>query len=149
MGTAVIIDGCIEATQEAKYEPMNHSTKSNADHIRSWYAATAHTLPNCRTLEESIDADVCVVGGGFTALTAALTLSRAGYRVALVESRPDRCGDGYHRNNGGLRPFCSSAPAGFSRWDTVTLAQACRRYAVLQPSRSTLRGSVLSNLCST
>jgi gamma-glutamylputrescine oxidase len=78
---------------------MNRSTKSNADHIRSWYAATAHTLPNCPTLEESIDADVCVVGGGFTGLAATLTLSRAGYRVALVESR--RIGWGASGRNGG------------------------------------------------
>ncbi len=99
MDTAVIINGCIEATQEAKYEPMNHSTKPNADHVRSWYAATAHTLPNCPTLKESIDVDVCVVGGGFTGLTAALTLSRAGYRVALVESQ--RIGWGASGRNGG------------------------------------------------
>ena len=80
MDTAVIIDGCIEATQAPKYEPMKHSTKPNAGHIRSWYAATARIFPNCPTLDESIDADVCIVGGGFTGLAAALTLGRAGYR---------------------------------------------------------------------
>ena len=80
---------------------MNRPTKSNTGHIRSWYAATAHILPNCPTLEESIDADVCIVGGGFTGLAAALTLSRAGYRVALVESR--RIGWGASGRNGG---FC-------------------------------------------
>ena len=56
MGIAVIIGAWVEATQEANCEPMNYSTKSNTDHIRSWYAATAHTLPNCPTLEESIAA---------------------------------------------------------------------------------------------
>ena len=86
MGTAVIIDGCIEATQEAKYEPMNHSTKSNADHIRSWYAATAHTLPNCPTLEESPEPRL-IMGHNFMKEPRPPQSTRRALAIGLLVSR--------------------------------------------------------------
>ncbi len=43
--------------------------------------------------------DVCVVGGGFTGLSAALHLARAGFRTALLEAA--RLGNGASGRNGG------------------------------------------------
>jgi gamma-glutamylputrescine oxidase len=67
--------------------------------IGSWYAATARGLPDQPRLEGRHDADVCVVGGGYTGLSAALHLAARGYRVALLEAR--RVGWGASGRNGG------------------------------------------------
>jgi gamma-glutamylputrescine oxidase len=50
-------------------------------------------------LEEGVEADVCVVGGGYTGLSAALHLAEAGFAVALVEAQ--RVGWGASGRNGG------------------------------------------------
>jgi gamma-glutamylputrescine oxidase len=65
----------------------------------SWYAATATPLPPFPALEGELTADVCVVGGGYTGLSAALHLAEAGYDVALVEAQ--RVGWGASGRNGG------------------------------------------------
>ena len=53
----------------------------------NYYAATAPRVDTFAKLEGNIDADVCVVGGGFTGLSAALELAQRGFSVALLESR--------------------------------------------------------------
>ncbi len=68
-------------------------------HIDSYYAATAHCIPEHRRLEDTIRCDVCVVGGGFTGVSAALHLSELGYDVVLLESQ--RVGWGASGRNGG------------------------------------------------
>ena len=65
----------------------------------SWYAATATALPECPPLRGETRADVCVVGAGFTGLSAALHLAEAGYDVALIEAH--RVGFGASGRNGG------------------------------------------------
>ena len=50
------------------------------------------TLPTFGPLEDDLRVEVAVVGGGITGLTAAHLLTRAGVRVALLESR--RVGSG-------------------------------------------------------
>lgn len=65
----------------------------------SWYAATAHELPRFETLKEDVKADVCVVGGGYTGLSAALHLAQAGRDVVLIEAQ--RVGFGASGRNGG------------------------------------------------
>ena len=49
---------------------------ANAEHFHpyppSWYAATAHRIPSRPTLEGVKQVDVCVIGGGYTGLSAAL-----------------------------------------------------------------------------
>ncbi|MDJ0628718.1 MAG: FAD-binding oxidoreductase [Rhodobacter sp.] len=65
----------------------------------SWYAATAEPLPPFAALRGETAADVCVVGGGFTGLSAALHLAEKGYDVALIEAH--RVGFGASGRNGG------------------------------------------------
>ena len=65
----------------------------------SWYAATAEALPPFPALEGEARADVCVVGGGFTGLSAALHLRERGLDVVLLEAQ--RVGFGASGRNGG------------------------------------------------
>jgi gamma-glutamylputrescine oxidase len=65
----------------------------------SWYAATVDPLPPFAQLRGETRADVCIVGGGYTGLSAALHLARKGYDVALVEAH--RVGFGASGRNGG------------------------------------------------
>lgn len=65
----------------------------------SWYAATAHHWPLQPSLQSSVECDVCVIGGGFTGLSAALHLAQRGYRVALLDAH--RVGWGASGRNGG------------------------------------------------
>jgi gamma-glutamylputrescine oxidase len=65
----------------------------------SWYAATARELAPFPALAGEVEADVCVVGGGYTGLSAALHLAEAGFDVALVEAQ--RVGWGASGRNGG------------------------------------------------
>ncbi|GGH22300.1 gamma-glutamylputrescine oxidase [Cribrihabitans marinus] len=65
----------------------------------SWYAATANPIDRFDALRGETRADVCVVGGGYTGLSAALHLAEAGFDVALVEAH--RVGFGASGRNGG------------------------------------------------
>lgn len=65
----------------------------------SWYAATAKALPPFPALREPITADVCVIGAGYTGLSAALHLAEAGMRVVLLDAQ--RVGFGASGRNGG------------------------------------------------
>lgn len=69
------------------------------DHPASWYAATAHPLPALPSLAGTVRADVCVIGGGYTGLSAALHLAEAGLDVVLLEA--GRVGSGASGRNGG------------------------------------------------
>jgi gamma-glutamylputrescine oxidase len=66
----------------------------------SYYAATAIGIHEHPVLEEPVRADVCVIGGGFTGLSAALNLAEQGMDVVLLEA--ERIGFGASGRNGGL-----------------------------------------------
>jgi len=68
-------------------------------HASSWYAATANPHPPHPPLEGTVRCDVCVVGGGYTGLTAALELAERGMDVVLLEA--ERVGWGASGRNGG------------------------------------------------
>ncbi len=65
----------------------------------SWYAETTDPLPPFPYLEGDLRADVCVVGGGYTGLSAAWHLAQAGLDVVLLEAQ--RVGFGASGRNGG------------------------------------------------
>lgn len=65
----------------------------------SWYAATAEPLAPLPPLKGSTRADVCIVGGGYTGLSAALHLAQRGLDVVLLEAH--RVGFGASGRNGG------------------------------------------------
>lgn len=65
----------------------------------SWYEATAGERPAYPALDGDRSADVVIVGGGFTGLSAAAHLAKAGVNVVLIEAQ--RFGDGASGRNGG------------------------------------------------
>ncbi len=65
----------------------------------SYYTATATPLEEFPAVSGVIKADVCVIGGGYTGLSAALHLAERGYDVALIDAH--RVGFGASGRNGG------------------------------------------------
>lgn len=65
----------------------------------SYYEVSAGERPRFPSLAGAVRADVCVVGGGFTGLSAALHLAERGYSVVLLEA--DRVAAGASGRNGG------------------------------------------------
>ncbi|MFO1208514.1 MAG: FAD-binding oxidoreductase [Amaricoccus sp.] len=65
----------------------------------SYYAATAHEAPPRPPLEGEVRTGVCVVGAGFTGLSAALELAERGHEVAVLEGA--KVGWGASGRNGG------------------------------------------------
>ncbi|MFV0245876.1 MAG: NAD(P)/FAD-dependent oxidoreductase [Qingshengfaniella sp.] len=76
-----------------------HANDRPGRYPHSWYAATADPPPPQPALAGTVRADICVVGGGYTGLSAALHLARRGYAVRLLEAQ--RLGFGASGRNGG------------------------------------------------
>jgi gamma-glutamylputrescine oxidase len=68
-------------------------------HPESYYVATANAMPEHPTLRDSAYADVCVIGGGFTGVAAALHLAERHFDVVLLEAA--RIGAGASGRGGG------------------------------------------------
>jgi gamma-glutamylputrescine oxidase len=65
----------------------------------SWYEDTVGDRPSYPKLDGDRRADIAIVGGGYTGLSAAVNLAKAGTSVALVDAH--RFGDGASGRNGG------------------------------------------------
>jgi glycine/D-amino acid oxidase-like deaminating enzyme len=93
----------------------------------AWWQEEAPPDDELPPLVGAVDADVAIVGGGFTGLWTALELKRArpATRVVLLEAA--RCGDGASGRNGGfLHGYWASLPRLvelFGREQAVALAQ--------------------------
>lgn len=70
-----------------------------AQPLSSWYAASANRQLDCPPLQGSIEADVCIVGGGFTGVNTAIELAQRGLSVVLLEA--GEIGWGASGRNGG------------------------------------------------
>ncbi len=105
----------------------------------SYYLDTARGATQRPSLRERETADVCVIGGGYTGLSAALHLAERGYEVVLLEAR--RVGWGAAGRNGGQigsgqRQDESALEASFGRqaarrlWDLAEEAKGIVRERV-------------------
>lgn len=68
-------------------------------HPDSYYAASANPAPVYPALEGTVEADVCVIGAGYTGLSSALHLAERGYKVVVLEA--ERVAWGASGRNGG------------------------------------------------
>ena len=68
-------------------------------HAPSYYAHTAHPSPERAPLRGHVQADVCIVGAGYTGLSAGIALAEAGLSVVVLEQA--RVGWGASGRNGG------------------------------------------------
>ncbi|WPC05330.1 FAD-binding oxidoreductase [Pseudomonas benzenivorans] len=71
----------------------------SAQHAASYYAASVNRQLDFPPLGGELRADVCVVGGGFSGLNAAIELAQKGLSVVLLEAR--KVGWGASGRNGG------------------------------------------------
>jgi glycine/D-amino acid oxidase-like deaminating enzyme len=68
-------------------------------HTGSYYAATVNEVTDYAPLRGTQNADVCVIGAGFTGISTALHLAERGYKVHVVEA--NKVGWGASGRNGG------------------------------------------------
>lgn len=75
------------------------SNDRQGEYPDSWYAATSNSLEAFAPLRGETKADVCVIGAGYTGLSAALHLAQSGMDVVLLDAH--RVGFGASGRNGG------------------------------------------------
>ena len=73
--------------------------KQPRSHTGSYYAASVNDTSDFAPLSGSVNADVCVIGAGFTGISTALHLAERGYNVHVVEA--NKVGWGASGRNGG------------------------------------------------
>lgn len=106
------------------------------DYPESYYVATATGMTAHSSLAGEVACDVCIVGGGFTGLSAALHMAERGYSVVLLEA--NRLGWGASGRNGGqvnsgLRMTPCTLVARFGR------EEARRLWALAEEAKATVR----------
>lgn len=74
-------------------------TMASSAHAPSYYAHSANPAPARPPLAGVVDADVCIVGAGYTGLSAGIALAEAGKRVVILEQ--SSVGWGASGRNGG------------------------------------------------
>jgi len=112
---------------------------SCAAHAESYYAATVPDLPTFPVPEGRLNADVCVVGGGYTGLSTALELAERGFDVVLLEA--ERVGWGASGRNGGQ--ICTGLHGDMGHlaaW--VGAADARRLFALAEEGKEIIRERV-------
>jgi gamma-glutamylputrescine oxidase len=84
---------------EWRRDEGERSVVQEAGHVDSYYAASARGLVEHPQLEGRIDTEVCIIGGGFTGVSALLHLAELGRDAVLIEAK--RIGSGASGRNGG------------------------------------------------
>ncbi len=79
---------------------LSQDRSDTNDYPDSYYHATQNRQLDLDPLDGACRTDVCIVGGGYTGLSAALHLSQRGFKVLLLEAR--KVGWGASGRNGGL-----------------------------------------------
>ncbi|WP_374980107.1 FAD-binding oxidoreductase [Pseudomonas solani] len=74
-------------------------TTPSAERCASYYTATLNSETDYPTLQGTVEADVVIIGGGFTGVATAVELAERGLKVALVEAK--KIGWGATGRNGG------------------------------------------------
>ena len=69
-------------------------------HPPSWYRQQQPNLPKYSPLDNTIDTDICIVGGGLAGLNTAYSLSESGREVVVLEA--DQISAGASGRNGGM-----------------------------------------------
>ncbi|HVI52609.1 MAG TPA: FAD-binding oxidoreductase [Candidatus Sulfotelmatobacter sp.] len=80
-------------------EQTDGTASRPAAHAPSYYAATANPHQPRPPLKGAVSADVCIVGAGFTGISAALHLAEQGMKVVVLEAA--KVGWGASGRNGG------------------------------------------------
>jgi gamma-glutamylputrescine oxidase len=108
-------------------------------HVPSYYAASIAAAPERPALGGDLGGDVCVVGAGFTGLSAALELAERGYRVVVLEAKRVAWGAS-GRNGGQIGSGYPSGMARLSRW--VGEGDARRLFALAEAAKALIRARV-------
>jgi glycine/D-amino acid oxidase-like deaminating enzyme len=94
---------------------------------RSWWRAEAPPDEESAALEGTADADVAVIGGGFTGLWTALELRRRRPSARIVLLEAGRCGDGASGRNGGfLHGYWAALPRLVDMFGADAAVALCR-----------------------
>lgn len=98
----------------------------------SYYTATATPSPAHPALRSEVTADVCVIGAGYTGLSAALELAKAGYKVVVLEAKT--VGYGASGRNGGQ--ICTGFSAGQGKIEAqLGKADATKCFAIAEEAK--------------
>ena len=100
----------------------------------SYYRASANPHPGHPRLEGEHEADVCVIGAGFTGLSAALELAERGFSVAVLEA--ETVGWGASGRNGGQ--ICSGFSSGMGKLEAQAGKDDARKCWALSEEAKTL-----------
>ncbi len=78
---------------------MSETPNANSAYPPSYYAASRNIIRQPQVLEGAVEADICVVGAGYSGLSAAISLAEQGFKVVMVEAA--EVGWGASGRNGG------------------------------------------------
>ena len=78
---------------------MSETPNASSAYPPSYYAASRNIIRQPQVLEGSVEADICVVGAGYSGLSAAISLAENGFQVVMVEAA--EVGWGASGRNGG------------------------------------------------
>ncbi len=122
------------------FQPVQDRSDSN-DYPDSYYHATQNRVVDLAPLDGDRRADICIIGGGYTGLSAALHLARRGFDVVLLEARKPGWGAS-GRNGGHLCSGQRKGPEALTRmvgndaarrlWDLAEAAKALARSLIAE-----------------